>query len=116
MPQPVVLLHELVFYSFRKRTAIAYVNSFRKNLNIFETKNAHLQFPLTKQKETIAGKLTYDKNGDILRIETLKYTQIKKLQDFFMDVLKDMNTLPNPPKEIINSNDQFVVNFILSIN
>ncbi len=108
--------HELVFYSFRKRTAIAYVNSFQKNLNIFETQNPHLQFPLTKGPETISGKITYDKNGDILRIETLKYTQIQKLQNFFMEVLKDMNSIPNPPKEIINSNDQFVINFILSIN
>lgn len=108
--------HELVFYSFRKRTAIAYVNAFQKNLNQFETKNPHLQFPLTKDSQTIAGKITYDKNGDILKIQTLKYTQIKKLQDFFMDVLQDMDSLPNPPKEVINSQDQFVINFILSIN
>lgn len=108
--------HELVFYSFRKRTALAYVNSFQKQLNRFETSNPHLRFPLTAQPETIAGKITYDKNGDILKIETLKYTQIKKLQDFFMDVLQDMSTLPNPPKEVINESDQFVINFVLSVN
>lgn len=108
--------HELVFYSFRKRTALAYVNSFQKQLNKFEMTNPHLRFPLTSQPETIAGKITYDRNGDILRIETLKYTQIEKLQDFFMNVLQDMSSLPNPPEEVINESDQFVINFVLSVN
>lgn len=116
VPEDELNKHELVFYSFRKRTALAYVNSFQKNLNIFETRNPHLNFPLTSEPETIAGKITYDKNGDILRIETLRYTQIAKLQDFFMDVLQDMKSLPNPPKEIINSNEEFVINFVLNIN
>lgn len=116
VPEDELNKHELVFYSFRKRTALAYVNSFQKQLNKFETSNPHLRFPLTEQSETIAGKITYDKNGDILKIETLKYTQIKKLQDFFMEVLQDMSTLPNPPKEVINERDQFVINFVLSVN
>ena len=46
-------------------------------------KNPHLRFPLTNNKEKIAGKITYDKNGDILKIETLKWTDIARLQDFF---------------------------------
>jgi len=108
--------HELVFYSFRKRTAIAYVNSFYKELNSFERKNPHLRFPLTAQKEKIAGKITYDKNGDILKIETLKWTDITRLQNFFMDVLKNMSSLPNPPEAIVNKKDEFVINFVLTVN
>lgn len=108
--------HEMVFYSFRKRTAIAYINSFYKELNNFERKNPHLRFPLTQDKKQIAGKITYDKNGDILRIETLKWTDITKLQDFFIDVLKNMSSLPNPPEAIINKKDQFVINFVLTVN
>lgn len=116
VPEDELNKHELVFYSFRKRTALAYVNSFQKQLNTFETQNPHLRFPLTRDPETIAGKITYDKNGDILRIETLKYTQITKLQDFFMEVLQDMSSLPNPPKEIVNDREQFVINFVLEVN
>lgn len=108
--------HEMVFYSFRKRTAIAYVNSFYKELNSFERKNPHLRFPLTQEKQQIAGKITYDKNGDILRIDTLKWTDITKLQDFFIDVLKNMSSLPNPPEAIINQDDEFVINFVLTVN
>lgn len=108
--------HEMVFYSFRKRTAIAYINSFYKELNSFELKNPHLRFPLTNKRELISGKITYDKNGDILKIETLKWTDISKLQDFFMEVLKNMSSLPNPPEAIINEKDQFVINFSLTVN
>ena len=107
--------HEMVFYSFQKRTVLAYINSFRKELNDFERKNPHLRFPLTESKQKLAGRVVYDKNGDILRIESLQWTDIAKLQDFFMHVLKNMNSLPNPPKEILED-EKFAINFILSLN
>jgi hypothetical protein len=107
--------HELVFYSFQRRTVLAYVNSFQKELNNFERKNPHLRFPLTQDKQKLAGRVIYDKNGDILKIETLKWTNIKKLQDMFMKVLNNMSSLPNPPKEILD-NEQFAINFVLTIN
>lgn len=107
---------ELVFYSFRKRTAIAYVNSFRKELNSFERKNPHLNFPMTNFEETVSGTITYDKNGDILTIQSKKWTQITKLQDFFMDVLKNMSSLPNPPVELISEDEKFVINFVFTVN
>ncbi len=107
--------HELVFYSFQRRTVMAYINSFKKELHSFERRNPHLQFPLTKHHQLMAGRVVYDKNGDIMRIETLKWSHINKLQGFFMDVLKNMTALPNPPKEILE-NDQFAINFILNVN
>lgn len=107
---------ELVFYSFRKRAAVAYMNSFIKELNKFERQNPHLRFPMTKKLEEIAGRITYDENGDILKIETLKWSNIDKLQDFFLDVLNNMSSLPNPPDSLINEQRQFVVNFILTVN
>lgn len=106
---------ELVFYSFQRRTALTYINSFQKQLNEFDKQNPHLVFPLTKHKQKLAGKVIYDKNGDILKIEILKTSKVTKLQSFFLNVLQEMSSLPNPPKEIID-NDQFAVNFILSIN
>jgi hypothetical protein len=107
---------ELVFYSFRKRTALAYVNSFRKELNAFERKNPHLNFPMTSFEETVSGTITYDMNGDILTIQSKKLSQIQKLQDFFMDVLKNMSSLPNPPDELVSEEDKFVINFVFTVN
>lgn len=106
---------ELVFYSFQRRTVLAYINSFQKELNEFSTQNPHLTFPLTSSKELMSGRVTYDKDGNILKIQTVKWTEIQKLQTFFMGVLKNMNSLQNPPKEITNG-ENFSVYFSLSIN
>jgi len=107
--------NELVFYSFQKRTAMAYINSFYKELISFENKNPQLRFPLTSEKKQLAGRIIYDKNGDILMIKSLAWTRIKKLDDFFQEVLSNMSSLPNPPNEILE-NEQFAVNFILTLN
>ncbi len=115
IPEDELNKHELVFYSFQKRTVLAYINSFQKELNSFERKNPHLQFPLTRDSQKMAGRVIYDKNGDILKIETLRWSRVQKLQVFFMDVLKNMTSLPNPPREILK-NEKFAINFVLTIN
>lgn len=107
--------HELVFYSFQKRTAMNYINSFYKKLNEFELKNPHLKFPLTKEKQRMIGRVIYDKEGNIVKINILKWTNVTKLQDFFVEVLKEMNSIPNPPDKILKD-DQFTVFYSLSIN
>jgi hypothetical protein len=115
VPEDELNQHEQVFYSFQKRIVNAYINSFRKELNQFERKNPRLRFPLTKDKQKMAGRVIYDGNGDILKIQTLKWTNVDKLQGFFMDVLKNMSSLPNPPTEVLE-NEQFAINFVLTIN
>lgn len=115
VPEDELNQRELVFYSFQKRTVESYINSFVKELNEFKRKNPRTDFPLTKKKQTLAGKITYDKNGDILSIKTLAWSDIDKLQNFFMDVLKNIESIPNPPIDILE-NDQFAINFILTIN
>jgi len=107
--------HEMVFYGFQKRTVKAYIGSFQKELYSFEKSNPHLRFPITRSKQKLSGRVVYDKNGDVLRIETLQYTNIEKLQEFFMKVLKNMSSLPNPPKELLE-NEQFAINFVLTLN
>ena len=115
IPQDELNKYEQVFYSFQKRTVLAYINSFMHELNDFELQNPHLDFPIVQDPEQVAGKITYDHNGDILKIDTLKWSDEKKLQDFFMNVLKNMNSLPNPPKELLNKGT-FAINFVLSLN
>lgn len=107
--------HELVFYSFQKRTALNYINSFYKKLNEFELKNPHLKFPLTDKKQRMVGRVVYDKNGNIIKINILKWTNVDKLQDFFVEVLKEMTSLPNPPDQIVKD-EKFTVFYALTIN
>lgn len=106
---------EMVFYAFQKRIAKTYVNSFYKELQNFQYQNPHLKFPMTSKKLTITGRVTYDFNGDIIRIENVRWSHISRLQDFFMDLLKNLNTFPNPPEDIIH-NGEFSLYFSLTVN
>ena len=107
--------HELVFYSFQKRTAMTYINSFYKKLNEFKLQNPHLNFPMTEDQKKMVGRVVYDKSGNIVRINMMKWTHIEKLQDFFLDVLQEMSALPNPPKAILKDGE-FTVFFALTVN
>ena len=77
--------------------------------------NPHLKFPLTQEKQKMVGRVIYDKNGNILKINVLKWTNIERLQGFFLEVLKEMNSIPNPPDQILKD-DQFTVYYSLTVN
>lgn len=115
VPEDELNKYELVFYSFRKRTALNYVNSFYTELTDFQRSHPHLRFPVTPEKDSMTGRITYDEEGNIVRIKMLKWTNEKKLQDFFLQVLKNMNSLPNPP-EIIIKDGEFHVYYSLTVN
>lgn len=105
---------ELVFYSFRRRLAEAYIAAFFNKLNEFNLQNPHLQFPMTNEEEVMTGQVTYDANGNIVRIRVVRWTDKQKLQDFFVEVLEDLGTLPNPPDQMVH-NGQFQVYYTLNI-
>lgn len=108
--------YELMFYGFQRRTAIGYVNSFYKNLDEFQRANPHLDFPMTETKQIMTGRLTYDKKGNIKQIKMVRWSNVQKLQDFFLEVLKDMDTLHNPPHALWEKNGEFSIYFSLVVN
>lgn len=108
--------YELMFYGFQRRTAINYINSFYKNLDKFRRSNPHLEFPLTKDMQVMTGRLTYDEKGNIKRIKMVQWSNVDKLQDFFTEVLKDMDTLHNPPQALWEKDGEFSIYFSLIVN
>ncbi len=108
--------YELMFYGFQRRTAMGYVNSFYKHLDKFMSENPHLQFPMTETKQVMTGRLTYDRNGNIKQIKMVRWSNIEKLQGFFENVLKDMDTLHNPPQALWDKTGDFSIFFSLVIN
>ena len=108
--------YELMFYGFQRRTAIGYINAFYKNLDKFERENPHKQFPLTEDKQIMTGRMTFDHKGNVKQIKMVRWTNVERLQDFFVDVLKDMDTLHNPPKLLWERDKEFTVFFSLVIN
>ena len=105
---------ELQFYSFQRRTAMNYVNTFYNQLDDFNKKNPHLKFPIVDSAETMTGRVTYDLNGNVVRIQMMRWTDEEKLQEFFLSVLKKLNKLPNPPKAIVH-NGEFTIFYTLNI-
>lgn len=108
--------YELMFYGFQRRTAINYVNAFYKNLDKFQRANPHIQFPMTETKQVMTGRLTYDEKGNIKQIKMIRWTNVDRLQGFFEEVLKDMDTLHNPPKPLWSKTGEFSIFFSLVIN
>jgi hypothetical protein len=108
--------YELMFYGFQRRTAIGYINSFYKHLDKFQRENPHLQFPMTETKQVMTGRLTYDSKGNIVQIKMVRWSNEDRLQDFFVDVLKDMDTLHNPPQALWEKTGEFSIFFSLVVN
>lgn len=108
--------YEMMFYGFQRRTAIGYVNSFYKHLDKFQRENPHIQFPMTDTKQVMTGRLTYDEKGNIKQIKMVRWTNVDRLQGFFEEVLKDMDTLHNPPKPLWSKSGEFSIFFSLVIN
>ncbi|MFZ4712243.1 MAG: TonB C-terminal domain-containing protein [Bacteriovoracaceae bacterium] len=108
--------YELQFYSFQKRTAISYISSFYKTLDDFVLKNPQIRFPLSSGKETMTGRVTFDKDGNILEIRMIRASSNGKMQVFFEDVLEGIRRLPNPPKSLVKDQGQFNIFYTLVIN
>lgn len=108
--------YELQFYSFQKRTATSYISSFYKNLDRFVTENPQVRFPLTTGRETMTGRVTFDKDGNIKQIKMIRWSNSDRMQNFFQDVLEGINRLPNPPKALVKEAGQFNIYYTLIIN
>lgn len=108
--------YELMFYGFQRRTAINYINAFYKNLDRFQRENPHLNFPMTDSKQVMTGRLTYDEKGNIKQIKMIRWSNEDRLQDFFETVLKDMDTLQNPPHALWKKTGEFSIFFSFVIN
>lgn len=108
--------YELMFYGFQRRTAIGYVNSFYKHLDKFQRENPHKHFPMTQDKQVLTGRLTYDSQGNIMQIKMIRWSNNDDLQGFFEKVLKDMDTLHNPPRALWQKSGEFSIFFSLVLN
>jgi len=107
---------ELMFYGFQRRTAINYINAFYKNLDKFKRSHPHLKFPLTDSRQIMTGRLTYDDKGNVKQIKMIRWSNVDKLQNFFLDVLKDMDTLHNPPQALWKKSGEFSIYFSFVVN
>lgn len=99
---------ELMFYGFQKRMMEKYFSAIVLNVRDYE-KRYSMKSLIPDGQHTMTGKVTFDSDGNIKQIQMIRWTQADKLQAMFEDILKSMNSLPNPPKMLRNKEGEFVV-------
>ena len=101
------------FYSFKRRVFQAYVQSLLTQA--YNQQTPSNPFPFTTRSTSTTAKVTYDEQGNFVRLKILRPTKAPKLQQVFITALRDIETIPNPPKEIINGFGEFSQIYILNI-
>jgi hypothetical protein len=104
--------YDKILYGFTIRLQSLFQSSIIKNFLDAEFANPNFSKQAAQQTTKIRGKVTYDKNGQLIRVYSLNGAQYKLLQDAFMNSLNDVHIIQNIPDLVFNEND----NFHLEIN
>lgn len=106
---------ELKFYGFQKRMMEKYFSTIVLQAREYE-KRYSLPVLMPDGRHVMTGRVTFDSDGNIKQIKMIRWTQADKLQNMFEDVLKAIDTLPNPPRELMNQHGEFVVYYTFTVN
>ena len=106
--------YELMFYGFQKRTAINYINSILSNLTKFQKTYPNYQLP-SNTKILMTARVTYDPQGNVTQIKMIRWTHVNELQNLFENVVKDIDQLHNPPKQLWEKQGEFSMFYTLEI-
>jgi len=104
---------EKIFYAFQKRTFISYVNSFLKSYNEISVTRPNLKRTFGKEKHTMVGKITFDKEGNVVTIKILQWSLSDDMEKLFENTLENIHSLPNPPKAYLGKNGNFTMYYQL---
>jgi hypothetical protein len=107
---------EKIYYSFQKRTFIGYVNSFYSSYQSLILKRPSLLGVLQSERHLMTGKVIFDKEGNIMRIKILRSSSNDDLHELFETTLKDIRSLPNPPKDLVKNREEFTIYYQLRVN
>lgn len=106
--------YELMFYGFQKRTAMNYINSILSNLNKFQKSHPNYQLP-SSSRILMTARVTYDPEGNVMQIKMVRWTHVNELQNLFENVVKEIDQLHNPPKQLWEKQGQFSMFYTLEI-
>ncbi len=107
---------EKIYYSFQKRTFIGYVNSFYSTYQSIVLKRPTLLSILRSERHLMTGKVIFDIEGNIMRIQILRSSSNDDLHELFETTLRNIRSLPNPPKDLVKGREEFTIYYQLRIN
>ena len=105
-----------VLYSFKKRMFLSYLNSLLKSYEDLSLKKPLLKGAIESEKHLLTGKILFDKEGNIVKINILKSSLNDDVHSLFENTLIGIKALPNPPKMLLRDKEDFTIYYQLSIN
>ncbi len=107
--------YELMFYGFQKRMMEKYLAAIMVQVRHYE--RTHPQRSLVPEgRHIMTGRVTFDTKGNIKQIKMVRWSQAQGLQNMFEDVLKAMDSVPNPPRQLWEKQGEFTVFYNLTVN
>lgn len=107
---------EKKFYSFRKRSYEAYINSFLSTYHSAVNQRPYLHQVFNSSNEYITGKVTFDLEGNLISIKIIQPAHNDEIQKIFEKTLENIKSLKNPPQEFVERENEFSVYYSLKIN
>ncbi len=107
---------EKIFYSFFKRSYSKYVNSYVSTINELMTNKPYLKNKRVSSKHIMSAKVTYDKTGNVISIQVIRWSDDDDLQNIFQKTIEEIRNIPNPPKDLIQEDETFVIHYELHFN
>lgn len=107
---------ERIFFTFQKRSFEKYLNSFVKEYHDAREIKPQIDAHLNSKSYLLKARVTFDKSGNIVKIKILKSVENNDIHELFEKTLKGIDSLPNPPKFLVENQDEFNIYYSLKIN
>ena len=107
---------EKKFYSFRRRTFRAYVMSFLRTYRQVSMEKPLLERQLRAGEFLLTGRVVFSREGEILDVDVIQSVSNHDVNELFERTLQQIGRTPNPPDELVEENDTFIIYYRLGIN
>lgn len=116
IPQDELNSIEKIYFSFQKRMYLQYVNSFISTYNQVIKERPLVKSSLRTSRHNLTARVVFDVEGNIISIKIIKSSPDDDIHELFEQTLRNIIKVPNPPDDFINSENQFVIYYVLNVN
>ena len=108
---------EQIFYGFNLRVYEVYVSSLiTTNINYINQNPHAFRRKNPWSSEILKAKVRFDQLGNMERINVLNWSHNDHIQNIFLRSLKNIKSIPNPPRAFVQNKKHFNLYFNLIVN